>query len=41
MEVKPIAAVITEWRHTSHADVILAQLLEPETCGHARPFALR
>ena len=36
-----VAAVITEWRTNSHADVILSRLLEPEAWGHARPFALR
>jgi hypothetical protein len=38
---RPIAAVITEWRKNSHADVILSRLLEPEAWGHTRPFALR
>lgn len=37
----PIAAVITEWRKNSHADVTLARLLEPEAWGHAKPFRLR
>jgi hypothetical protein len=41
IEPKPIAAVITEWRTNSHADVILSRLLEPEAWGHARPFALK
>jgi len=38
---KPVAAVLTEWRPDSHADVILSRLLEPEAWGHERPFALR
>ncbi len=37
----PIAAVITEWRHHSHAWVLLNRLLEPEVWGHTRPFALK
>ena len=41
MEPKPVAAVITEWRKNSHADVILSRILEPEVWGHTRPFALR
>jgi hypothetical protein len=40
-EPKPIAAVITEWRRNSHADVILSRILEPEAWGHTRPFALK
>src|SRR5262249_53085552 len=40
-EPKTIAAVITEWRTNSHADVILSRLLEPEAWGHSRPFALK
>src|SRR4029079_3840808 len=36
-----VAAVITEWRKNSHADVILSRILEPEAWGHTRPFALR
>jgi hypothetical protein len=35
-----VAAVITEWRTNSHADVILSRLLEPEAWGHARRFRL-
>ena len=38
---KPVAAVLTEWRTNSHADVILSRLLEPEAWGHERPFALK
>ncbi len=41
MEPKPVAAVITEWRKNSHADVILGRILEPEAWGHTRPFTLR
>jgi hypothetical protein len=38
---KPVAAVITEWRKWSHADVILSRLLEPEAWGHHQPFSLK
>jgi hypothetical protein len=41
VEPKPVAAVITEWRKNSHADVILGRMLEPEAWGHTAPFALR
>jgi hypothetical protein len=38
---RPVAAVFTEWRRNSHADVILSRILEPGAWGHSRPFALR
>src|SRR6516162_7791412 len=41
VDSKPVAAVITEWRTNSHADVILSRLLEPDAWGHSRPFSLR
>jgi len=37
----PVAGVITEWRHNSHADVLLSRLLEPEAWRHRTPFALK
>jgi hypothetical protein len=37
----PVAAVITEWRHHSHAWVLLNRLLEPAVWGHKVPFALK
>ena len=37
----PVAAVITEWRHHSHAWVLLNRLLEPGVWGHKTPFALK
>src|SRR4051812_26490254 len=41
VEPKPIAAVITELRKNSHADVILSRILEPEAWGHSHPFGLK
>src|SRR4051794_14900977 len=38
---KPVAAVITEWRTNSHADVLLTRLLEPEKWGHEGPYRLK
>jgi hypothetical protein len=38
---RPVAAVITEWRKLSHADVFLPRLLEPEAWRHARPYDLK
>lgn len=40
-EPKPVAAVITEWRTNSHADVILSRILDPQAWGHERPFAIK
>jgi hypothetical protein len=40
-EPRPVAAVITEWRKNSHADVILSRLLKPREWGHAGPFGLQ
>jgi hypothetical protein len=40
-EPRLVAAVITEWRHNSHAEVFLSRILEPEAWGHTRPFALK
>lgn len=38
---KPVAAVITEWRKRSHADVLLSRILEPERWGHRHPFGVK
>ncbi|ODT99081.1 MAG: hypothetical protein ABS79_04925 [Planctomycetes bacterium SCN 63-9] len=38
---KRVAAVITEWRKLSHADVLLSRILEPERWGHEHPFQLK
>ena len=35
-----VAAIITDWRTNSHADVLLTRLLEPQAWGHAHPFRL-
>ncbi|AGA27247.1 hypothetical protein [Singulisphaera acidiphila] len=40
-EPKSVAAVITEWRTNSHADVLLSRILEPEAWGHPKPFGLK
>lgn len=40
-EPKLVAAVITEWRTNSHADVLLSRILEPEAWGHTKPFGLK
>jgi hypothetical protein len=40
-ETKSVAAVITEWRTNSHADVLLSRILEPEAWGHTKPFGLK
>jgi hypothetical protein len=40
-ETKPVAAVITEWRTNSHADVLLSRIVEPEAWGHTKPFGLK
>ena len=40
-EPLPVAAVITEWRTNSHADVILSRLLDPVAWGHREPLGLR
>ena len=33
-----IAAIITEWRKNSHADVILSRICDPAAWGHKHPF---
>lgn len=40
-ETRLVAAVITEWRPRSHADVILSRILEPKAWGHTKPFRLK
>ncbi|WP_406695433.1 hypothetical protein V5E97_30860 [Singulisphaera sp. Ch08] len=40
-EPKLVAAVITEWRTNTHADVLLSRILEPEAWGHSKPFGLK
>lgn len=39
--MKRIAAVITEWRRLSHADVILGRICDPKLWGHTKPFDLK
>ena len=35
-----IAAIVTEWRKNSHADVILSRICEPAAWGHKQPFEM-
>jgi len=40
-EPRPVAAVITHWRKSSHADVLLSRILDPEAWGHDQPYKLK
>ena len=35
-----IAAIVTEWRKNSHADVILSRICDPAAWGHKQPFEM-